>query len=179
MSEGLPFLRTERCLLTPMTPEDADGIAAFLLDPRVMWAWERVFTREDVDEWIRRSMREYAQWGYSMMTARLHSGDIIGRAGLRRDVVEGEEIVEIGWILARPYWGRGYATEWARALLAVAPALAGTRRVVAEIRPENAASARVALRAGMKKVGSFVKPYRGRSLLHDLYAYEKSIEAPA
>lgn len=153
-----------------MGPEDAEGIARFLLDPRVMWAWARDFSLEDVDAWIERSMSEHARWGYSLMTARLHSGAIIGRAGLRRDVIDGEEVVEAGWILARAFWGRGYAAELARALLALAPKLAEGRRVVAEIRPENAASVRVALRAGMKKIDSFVKLYRGRAMLHDVYA---------
>lgn len=155
-----------------MRPEDAEGIARFLLDSGVMWAWERAFSPADVDAWIERSMSEHARWGYSLMTARLLSGDIIGRAGLRRDLVDGEEVVEVGWILARRFWGNGYATELARALLAHAPALAEGRRVVAEIRPENAASVRVALRAGMKKEGSFSKACGDRVLTHDLYVYD-------
>lgn len=172
MEEQRPFLRTERCLLTPMKPGDAEGIARFLLDPGVMWTWERAFSPEDVGTWIERSMNEHARWGYSLMTARLHSGTIIGRAGLRRDVIDGEEVVEAGWILARAFWGWGYATELALALLAVAPALAEGRRVVAEIRPENMASARVALRAGMKKAASFAKTCGEKVLMHDLYVYD-------
>lgn len=167
-----PFLRTERCLLTPMGAGDAEGVARYLLDPVVMAAWERPFREEEVAGWIERSMREHALWGYSLMTARLHSGDIIGRAGLRRDVIEGEEILEIGWILARAYWGYGYATELARACIDYAVSLAGNRRIVAEIRPENAASVRVALRAGMRKTGSFVKVYGGKTMPHDLYEAE-------
>lgn len=164
-----PFLRTERCLLTPSCPEDAEGVARYLLDPVVMAAWERPFAQADVDTWIRRSMREHAAWGYSLMTARLHSGEIIGRAGLRRDDIGGEEVVEVGWILARAYWGCGYATELARACLSRAAALPGNRRIVAEIRPGNVASVRVALRAGMRHTGSYVKMYEGRAMPHDIY----------
>lgn len=152
-----------------MCPEDAEGVARYLLDARVMASWERLFTQKDVEDWIDRSMREQAAWGYSLMTARLHSGEIIGRAGLRRDVVEGEEVVEVGWILARAFQGRGYAAELARACLAYAASLPGKRRIIAEIRPENTASMRVALRAGMQKTGSYVKMYEGRPMLHDIY----------
>lgn len=169
MSAPPPFLRTERCLLTPMCPSDAEGVARYLLDPLVMAAWERPFAQKDVTDWIARSMREQSAWGYSLMTARLHSGEIIGRAGLRRDRIEGEELIEIGWILARAFWGRGYATELARACLARAAAISGPLRVIAEIRPENAASVRVALRAGMRRTGAFVKIFEGKHMPHDVY----------
>ena len=58
--------------------------------------------------------------------------------------------VEIGWRLARAYWGRGYATEAAEAALAHAFGPLGLREVVAFTVPGNAASRRVMEKIGMR-----------------------------
>ena len=62
--------------------------------------------------------------------------------------------VELGWVIARPAWGRGYATEASRAWLDVGFDTLGLDEIVAVIRRENASSHRVAERLGMERRGT-------------------------
>jgi RimJ/RimL family protein N-acetyltransferase len=73
-------------------------------------------------------------------------GETAGFVGFaRRDLPWGSE-VELGWLLRRAAWGRGYATEAARALRPLVPG-----RVISLIRVENGASANVARKLGMNR----------------------------
>ena len=76
------------------------------------------------------------------------SGAVIGDGGLHP--LGGD--VELGYTLARAAWGRGYATELGRALLAYAFGELGAERVVAQVEPDNAASRRVLEKLGMRAV---------------------------
>src|SRR2546425_479431 len=64
--------------------------------------------------------------------------------------------LEIGWWLARSAWGRGYASEAAAAARAEAFGRLACTRLIARVRPENAASAKVAERLGMHLLGGDV-----------------------
>jgi RimJ/RimL family protein N-acetyltransferase len=73
------------------------------------------------------------------------SGEVVGWAGYqRRDALE-PGAVELGWLLRRQFWGRGYATEAARHLRALGP-----ERVLHLIHPENGASIAVARKLGAR-----------------------------
>jgi RimJ/RimL family protein N-acetyltransferase len=76
-------------------------------------------------------------------------GKVIGSAGLGRKDDGG---VELGYWIARPYWGRGYATEAARAVLEIARLL-GHGRVLAGHFVDNPASGRVLRKAGFRPLG--------------------------
>ena len=78
------------------------------------------------------------------------SGELIGYCGI--ELYERGPDVELGFSLARSAWGRGYATEAARAWLEHAFTL-GIRRVIAVVKPANAASIRVLEKVGMTKIG--------------------------
>lgn len=72
------------------------------------------------------------------------SGETVGFVGfVKRELDWGDEI-ELGWLIRRAHWGRGYATEAARALRPLVPG-----RIVSMIRVENEASANVARKLGM------------------------------
>src|SRR5262249_18435174 len=76
------------------------------------------------------------------------TGRFVGRVGLQRP--EGWPGVEVGWMLHRGSWGKGLATEGAKAALDVAFANLGVNRVISMIHPENTASIAVAERLGEK-----------------------------
>lgn len=155
--------------------EDVADASLFLQDPEVMYAWEHDFTDDEVKSWVERSIEEHRQWGYSFMMARLKAtGEPIGRAGLRRDMVMGKETVELGYILAKAYWGRGYATELGLALLSYGFDVLGLDEIVAEVRPDNLPSLRVVERLGMQYKGSMDKPWQGRSIRHDVFSLSRS-----
>ena len=80
--------------------------------------------------------------------------------------IHDRDCVEVGYLLAPHRWGRGYATEAARACLAYAFGPLGLDEVWASIRPTNEASLRVARALGMTPCGSHTVVYRGKPMPH-------------
>jgi [ribosomal protein S5]-alanine N-acetyltransferase len=76
------------------------------------------------------------------------TGERVGRGGLSRAVVDGRDCLEVGWVLHRTFWGRGYATEIGRAGLALAFGELGADDVVSFTEPHNRRS-----RAVMERLG--------------------------
>jgi len=87
-------------------------------------------------------LRGYGQWA----VVEKATGDVIGRVGLFNP--EGWPGVELTWVIGRPHWGHGFATEAARAALQWTWGAVDTDRIVSMIRPDNARSIRVAEKLG-------------------------------
>ena len=145
----IPELQTERLRLRGLQAGDLDAYAAMYGDAEVMRFLEdgRSLGREaawrsmavHVGHW---SLRGYGQWALEERA----TGALVGRAGLWQP--EGWPGLEVGWLLGRPHWGRGYATEAGRAAVAHAFTELGAPEVISLIRPDNHASVRVAQRLG-------------------------------
>ena len=155
-------------LLRPPRREDEAGYFELLRDPRVeRWlrpppqrfgdAEVRELLAEDIAHW------EGAEFGLWALVEE-GSGRLVGRAGLRRNVIAGEWRNELAWAVAPEWQGRGLATEAALAGLELAAEL-GLGEVVAIVLPGNRASRRVAEKAGMAVSGRVVH----MGLLHVLY----------
>ena len=115
--------------------------------------------------------KRYQTDGYAYFAAvEKSSSSFIGVIGLLREEIEGETCIGIGYILDDTFWGKGYALEGAKACLSYAFSKLHAHRVIADIRPENAASRRVAERLGMKAEGVFDKFYYGKHMPHIIYA---------
>ncbi len=93
------------------------------------------------------------------------SGELVGYAGLNRDLVEGEPAVEVGWSIAPSRWGEGLAPEAARVVVAWGFERCGLDRIVSFTLPQNAASRRVMEKIGMTYAGEIER----RGLRHALY----------
>lgn len=78
-------------------------------------------------------------------------------------------VPEVGYMLARAYWGRGYAVEAAYACLRLGFASLTLPEIFACIKVGNTASCAVALRLGMRRCGFFYKHYRGEDMPHELF----------
>lgn len=140
---------TDRLLLRGLRVEDLDAYARMYADPEVMRFLE---DRRPADRAAAfRSMavhlghwqlRGYGQWALQDRA----TGDLVGRAGLWQP--EGWPGLEVGWLLARPSWGRGFATEAGRAAIDFAFGELGARKVISLIDPDNHPSVRVARRLG-------------------------------
>jgi [ribosomal protein S5]-alanine N-acetyltransferase len=108
---------------------------------------------DDVEESRRRLERlieHQKQHGFSLWAVTdVQSATVMGDCGLILYAHEGPEI-ELGFRLGKPYWGKGYATEAARAWVAHGFGLLGLDRIVAATHPENAASQRVLEKVGMR-----------------------------
>jgi RimJ/RimL family protein N-acetyltransferase len=114
---------TERLQLRPWRDTDRAPFAALNADPEVMKYFASVVSRESSDRSIDLWQSELALRGWSNWAVEIaQRGEFIGFVGLsvpRRAELPFMPCVEIGWRLARAFWGQGYATEAARAALRV------------------------------------------------------------
>jgi RimJ/RimL family protein N-acetyltransferase len=149
-----PPILTARLALRAFVPEDAAEVHAEVLsDPEVMRLVGGPVALDEVRVLLERAIVSLEQHGLGMLAVvERETGLIAGEAGLVPFDDRGPE-VELAYTLARRAWGRGYATEAGRALLAEAFGALGLDRVVAVTRPENAASQRVLARLGFAATG--------------------------
>jgi [ribosomal protein S5]-alanine N-acetyltransferase len=147
------ILTTERLVLRHFHMLDAEPMCRIFCDTEVMHFSDGVKTKEWVQTWLRTCLeRYYATWGFGPYAlVEKHSQDVIGYCGLFYfPDVNGHPEVEIGYRLARPAWGQGYATEAACAIRDYAFTTLGMKRLIAMIDPSNTASIRVAEKIGMR-----------------------------
>lgn len=141
---------TARLRFREMTDTDLDAIAALLGDPEVMRFYPRVKTRDEALGWIRWNQHNYAEHGFGLWIVETHEGRFVGDCGLTWQLVEGEQILEVGYHTVTDLQGLGYATEAARACTALAFGPIGTAHLIAIINPANVPSQRVAEKIGLR-----------------------------
>jgi [ribosomal protein S5]-alanine N-acetyltransferase len=142
-------LHTERLILRPVTADDhavllahwaAPDVRRFLFDGATLSAAE-------ITEAIQDSARDFGRAGYGLWLVHERDGaDLIGTAGLRPLENLG---LEIFYSLAPASWGKGYATEAARAVLDHVLGPVGLPEVLAEVDEGNTASIAIIERLGM------------------------------
>jgi RimJ/RimL family protein N-acetyltransferase len=142
-------LTTERLRLRMFRQEDFEAYAGICGDPEVMRYLGDGKTLSRWDAWRQLAMilghwqlRGYGLWAVEERA----TGALLGRTGFFEP--EGWPGFELGWMLRRASWGRGYATEGARRALAHAFTEMGRPHVISLIRPANQPSIRVAERLG-------------------------------
>lgn len=154
-------LETSRLRLRPWRDEDFAPFAALNADPQVMAHFPATLDRAESDVLAARcqSLIEAQGWGF-WATEIKASGDFIGFVGLHRPIAElpFSPCVEIGWRLARPFWGQGCASEAARAALSFAFNDLALAEVVAFTSLENRRSQAVMERLGMRRAENFEHP---------------------
>ncbi|MEU9554245.1 GNAT family N-acetyltransferase [Streptomyces fumanus] len=146
-------LRTERLVLRAWRDSDLAPWAAMNADPEVREHLGPLLSRAESDASVARFRRDIARRGYGWWAVEVRStGGFIGFAGLDR-VDDGLPFtgVEIGWRLARPAWGHGYATEAARAVLDHGFGTLGLAEVLAVTTAANLRSQAVMRRIGMTR----------------------------
>jgi RimJ/RimL family protein N-acetyltransferase len=156
-------LRTERLLLRQWRDEDLEPFAELNADPETMRYFVSPQPRAESDAFAERSRRQIEDEGWGLWAVEVAGGpSFIGFVGLGRPSFEAHFMpaVEIGWRLARPYWGHGYATEAARASLAYGFEELGLSEIVSFTSPLNEPSWRVMERLGMTRdpSGDFEHP---------------------
>ena len=138
---------TERLVLRRWRPEDLEPFAALNADPEVTRFVGGPMAREASDTMVARFEACHDERGYGRWAVE-ESGALVGFTGLGPHPFVGGAI-EIGWRLARHAWGRGIATEAARAVVDLAFGEIGLSRIVAVVHPDNAASIGVCRHLGM------------------------------
>lgn len=149
-------LKTARLRLRPFVLDDLDDYyRATRSDPDVMrfLPGGKPQTIEQTEQSLRRIMAHWDRHGFAMMAV-IHAADdvVIGHCGLQYlpDLPD----IEVGYALAKAYWGQGLATEAARACLRYGFETIGLDHIVAIFMPENTASERVMIKLGMRTEGT-------------------------
>ncbi len=159
-------LATERLLLRPFEPSDADQIFETWGDPVAM---RRIPSgaHPDVEtsrQRIGRFMEHQARHGFSLWpVTEKASGRIVGDCGLILVELKGPD-VELAYRFGRAAWGKGYATEAGRAALVCGWAR-GLEEITAFIDPGNARSQAVAMRLGMRHTEDTIHPEHGAVMM--------------
>lgn len=154
------MLETERLLIREFDPDaDAAAMCAVYCDPEVM-RFIPGGALADVDA-VRAELERHvaSDLGFRAVVERA-TGDMVGEVGL--GMFEGD--IELGYTLARAWWGRGYAVEAASAVAAATFRELAPPRIVSAVDAENERSLRVAQRLGMTKVGDVVVAGRPHAL---------------
>jgi ribosomal-protein-alanine N-acetyltransferase len=154
-------IRTPRLLLRQWRAEDREPFAAMGQDPAVMEHFPALLTREESDSAADRVEAEIAQNRFGFWAVEIPGeASFVGFIGLRCPGFEAHftPCIEIGWRLARPFWGRGYATEGAKAALEFGFTQLALSEIVAFAVPANARSLAVMRRIRMHFSEEFDHP---------------------
>ncbi|MFE2498153.1 GNAT family N-acetyltransferase [Streptomyces scopuliridis] len=151
------FLETPRLRLRSLTEGDLDRVVALDNDPGVRRFIDggRPVSRETVRTETLPRLLGRGFWAAEERA----TGAWLGWFCLEPENEQGWRVVELGYRLRRAAWGRGYATEGARALVRVAFTDLGTERVTAQTMTVNTASRRVLEKAGLTYVRTFFEEW--------------------
>ncbi len=145
-------LQTERLLLRQWHDDDVAHFAAMNADPRVMRHFPALQSHETSAAAVARWRARIAERGWGLWAAGLRrTGEFIGFVGLEvpAPAFPFSPCVEIGWRLAFAHWGRGYATEAAKASLGIGFEDLGLDEIVSFTAVGNRRSRAVMERLGM------------------------------
>lgn len=152
------ILETNRLLLRRLVPDDLDALYALYRDPEMRRHFpvegvspDRTLTREETKEeleWFLDGHPRYPELGL-WATILKETGEFIGRCGLLPWTIDGQDEVEVAYMIDKRYWRRGLGSEAARGIRDYAFAQLGLSRLVCLIYPENEASIKIAEGIGM------------------------------
>ena len=155
-------ITTDRLVLRPFTLDDAPRVK------ELAGAWDvasvcgsvpHPYPHGEAERWIGlHDVRRARRTGYPFAVTR--EGVLVGSFGVEKPA--DAEPFDLGYWLGTPYWGLGYATEAATAVVAFAFGWLGAERLTAGHIVDNAASARVLAKLGFAYVGSGPRPCRAR-----------------
>lgn len=144
--------RTPRLVGRQLEDTDVDELLAVYGDgPAMRWVGDgQPLARADCERWLEVTRRNYALRGYGMNAiVDAATAEVIGFCGLVHP--GGQPEAEVKYALKRRHWGAGFATEAVRALLDHGARAWGLREVIATTAPQNLASHRVLLKAGLRR----------------------------
>jgi RimJ/RimL family protein N-acetyltransferase len=157
---------TDRLELRRFRSGDLDELAAVFEKPEVWrFPYGRGFTREETAAFLETQLEEWSTCGFGCWLAIERKSDrVIGYVGLSVPAFLPEILpaVEVGWRFDPGVWGRGYASEGARAALAEAFTTLGLDEVCSVPQSDNPASSRVCERLGMRFEREVVIPANSR-----------------
>lgn len=146
-------IETTRLILRSFTPNDLDPFAIIMADPQVMrFSLNGPLSTKQVEEYLQqRIFAHYDKYGFGLWAV-INKEDqrLIGYAGLIQQQIDGDDKTELGYRLAPDYWGKGLATEAAKAICQFAFNQLNMNELISIIDPLNVKSISVAKRIHMQ-----------------------------
>lgn len=142
---------TERLILRRFTLDDVADMTLVMGDPEVMkYSVSGVMSFEQTRQFLERILATYQRRGFGLWAVEYKAtGRVIGYCGYYFQEIDGKEEVELGYRLARSFWGKGIATEAARSMVNYAFSVLKLPRLISIIDVENVGSIKVAEKCGL------------------------------
>ncbi len=155
-------LATDRLILRPYRAYDAWELTRYLSDAQVSWTLARVphpYTLNHAHAFLAQNPEGF------VIT---HDGALVGACGVHPRDKDGMSCFEIGYWIGKPFWGRGFASEAASALVGYWFGATGAADIYAGHFVDNPASGRVLEKIGFAPVdwGLYHCAARGRQVPH-------------
>ena len=158
---------SERIVFRELIANDVENIQQIFSDPVAMEFYPSTKSVKETEEWINWNRKLYMETQVGLWALiEKSSGNFLGQCGLvLQNDVAGNNEFEIGYLLVRKYWGKGYAGEAALAVKQFALSEFGLDRIISLIAPENSQSLKVAEKIGftyeqnIKRWGKIIAVY--------------------
>jgi [ribosomal protein S5]-alanine N-acetyltransferase len=168
-----PTLYTVRLILRPHLMSDVDAVQAIINDKDVVSPLSVVvpypYTRENAVEWISKRPEYYEKTGSPQFAIVQKDGRFTGGIGLV--LKKEDESAEIGYWIGKQYWGQGYCTEAASAVVKYGFEVLGLHRIHAYHMTRNPASGRVMQKIGMQHEGYLRQAMKKWGVFEDIEVY--------
>ena len=152
----LPTLQTERLTLRPFTMDDVPALFEICNDADVASTTLTLpypYALSDAEQWIPKHAAEFASdTAMTLAISLRETGTIVGDVALR--LCPEHERAEMGYLMGKAYWNRGYCTEAVLGVLRYGFAELKLNRIFADHFARNPASGRVMQKAGMRCEGT-------------------------
>jgi len=171
------ILETKRLILRELTLDDLAATRAIVCDEQTMQAWNGAWSGEENLAGLEKQLRGYREDGFGRWAVILkETGTLIGICGLQWCETDRDNVLEIGYLFNRAYWGNGYAAEAAIACKRYAFNVLNVDEVYSLVRDTNLPSMNVAIRNGMLVRRCFIKNYKGEDMAHYVFSVKKTEE---
>lgn len=180
------LLETERLILRQFTENDVDNLIELNSDPAVVrFTADREIDRnviqtQTLPQWLSyyKTYNGYGVWAAVEKSSQAFIGWFMFRPAVHAayfdPALADPNDVELGYRLRQAAWGKGYATEGAKALIAKGFSEWGTQQIVAPALAANVASIRVLEKSGLKRRTQFVEPNSGLEVV--IYTLSQAAE---
>ena len=167
-------IETERLILRPMTPDDAEAVYKWGSDPLVnKYLPYPLYTNvDDVEKWLRGRNTNDPD-NYDLGITLKDTGELIGSGGL---TYKGSDTWEVGYNLRRDMWGKGYVPEAMRAIIEHVKRVRGIKVLTGIYASENTKSRRVLEKLGLHYAGNSVHEKMDGSAVYPGELYTKKFD---
>jgi ribosomal-protein-alanine N-acetyltransferase len=170
---GTLLLETPRLRLRPLSFSDAEVMyTSWATDMDVVryLSWRPHTSLDETKRILSYWISNYPDPKFYIWGIQLQRGQLIGTISIH-SISDPFLRGEVGYALAKPFWGKGYVTEALQAILDHAFGVVGFNRIEAHHAIQNPASGRVMEKCGMQKEGLLRQYYRSNEGLQDTYLY--------